>query len=168
MIGDRLPESTLLDLFAGTGAVGCEALSRGARSVHFVENSRTALKLIARNISLIPDGPSRSVIHPYNLGLGLPPPLGGADQAGRFDLIFADPPYGKGLSERILDVLDQSRCLHAGTLVIIEEKKRFQPKNELLSLYMIKERRYGDSVFYFYRPKPDDTNHNHNPVCRNE
>ncbi len=153
IIGTAVIDGNVLDLFAGTGALGCEALSRGAAGVVFIDNSRKALDLVAQNILLVDNGRKRSTLLLRDLGKGLKlagdllPPNG-------FDLVFADPPYDKGLAEMVLRSLDNCAILSPAALLIVEEHKRFLPPPDLQRLTMIDQRRYGDSLFTFFRPKP--------------
>ena len=149
ILGNRVINSRVLDLFAGTGAFGCEALSRGAQSSCFIENDTTALKLIEKNILLVPEGLQRSTVIKYNLNKGLPNQLFNT-QHSRFELIFADPPYLKGFSEKILNLLDSSSILSEQVLVIIEEKKNVALPLKFKHLTQFDVRRYGDSDFSFY------------------
>ena len=88
-----LENARILDLFAGTGALGCEALSRGAESVTFVDMSKQALTLIKKNIPLVPEGVRRSTVIQHDLRRSLPFPAIKAPDNQPFDLVFADPPY---------------------------------------------------------------------------
>jgi len=86
----------VLDLFAGTGALGLEALSRGAASVTFVENGRTGQRLIAENIAKLNAKAETKVLRSDATRLGAQPDT-------PFDLVFLDPPYGKGMGEKALE-----------------------------------------------------------------
>lgn len=102
----------VLDLFAGTGALGFEALSRGAAAAVFVENGRVGQKLIHDNIAKLGAQDQARLMRGDATRLGA---LSGA----RFDLVFLDPPYGKGLGERALDAVRD--WLEPGALVVWEE-----------------------------------------------
>lgn len=153
IIGAKVVDATVLDLFAGTGSFGCEALSRGAKSVVFIENNRGALELIAKNISLIPGGSARAKIVRYDLRNERNLQHLALNSEPAFDLVFADPPYQKGLSEKILHHIDNSTVLSKTVLVIIEEKKNIDLLNELANLTKVEARTYGDSLFSFFRLK---------------
>lgn len=150
IIAARIVDCRVLDLFAGTGAFGCEALSRGAAEVCFIDHAQVSLELIQKNIKLVPGGPEKSQVIRADLGKGLPqsclPRLAGS----HFDLIFADPPYLSELSVRILSALDNSSVLSPDPLIIIEERKNFSPPAQLRNLYLTNCRNYGESSFYFY------------------
>jgi len=153
IIGPEVIDAAVLDLFAGTGAFGCEALSRGAKSVAFIEYNRNALALIAKNVALIPGGIERAKIIRYDLRNKRNLQYLALNSASAFDLVFADPPYQKGLSEKILHHLDDSSVLSKTVLVIIEEKKNIDLIDELVNLSKVETRMYGDSLFSFYRMK---------------
>jgi len=139
--GDPLQGARVLDLFAGTGALGLEALSRGAAGVTFVDDGAVALGLIRRNIGLMRAGDRAEVIRRDATRLG---PLRGA----AFDLIFLDPPYGQGLGEAALVAARAGGWLAEGALIVWEEGRvpltpaGFDP---------VDQRRYGDTVVTLLR-----------------
>ena len=126
----------VLDLFAGTGALGLEALSRGAEAATFVENGRVALGLLRQNIALC--GVEAEVIarDARRLGKGAP-----------HDLIFLDPPYGKGLGEQALTAVLKGGWVAPGALIVWEESAAVQPPE---ALELIDERRFGDSFIRIF------------------
>lgn len=153
IIGLEVVDARVLDLFAGTGALGCEALSRGAHSAVFIDNSKTALELIRKNISLISKNSRSVTIIRHNLKKGLGLKLKASENDLQFDLVFADPPYQKGFSEIILHCLDNCAVLSKKVLVIIEEKKDVVLPDMLQNLVAEDSRSYGDTNFVFYRLK---------------
>lgn len=164
IIGSKVRNSEVLDLFAGTGALGCEALSRGAQSVTFVDLSRQALGLIKKNIALVPDGRQRSRIIQHDMRRSLP--FGGDHSSSiqPFNLIFADPPYQRGFTEKILFLLDNSTVLAQKVLIIIEEKKGVSLDMTLNNMFLDSCRCYGDSCFHFFRRKPLPTPEHSEPT----
>lgn len=104
----------VLDLFAGTGALGLEALSRGAKDVVFVENGRVAQKLIAQNVEKVRAEANTSVMRNDATTLG-------AWAAAPFDLVFLDPPYGKGMGQQALATAKTGGWLAQGALIVWEE-----------------------------------------------
>ena len=139
-----------MDLFAGTGAFGCEALSRGAARVYFIDHSKMSFDLIQKNITLVPDGKEKSRVIKCDLSRGLNQTCLSRFRSNRFDLVFADPPYLTELSTKILSALDNSSVLSADPLIIIEEQKNFTPPQRLKKLHLKDSRNYGESSFYFY------------------
>lgn len=137
--GDPVSGARVLDLFAGTGALGLEALSRGAEAVTFVENGRKALTLLRQNIALCRAEGRARVIAADARRPGICP---GAPH----DLVFLDPPYGKGLGEAALAAALAGGWIAPGGLVVWEESAPVTPPG---GLRLIEERRYGDTVIRF-------------------
>lgn len=150
IFGLRVNDSFVLDLFAGTGAFGCEALSRGAAHVAFVDKSRVSLELIDKNINLIPEGANKSTIFKFDLSKGITESFASHISDYPFDLVFADPPYLTHLSTTILSTLDKCCVLSEDPLIIIEERKNFNLPDKFDNLQRIDTRLYGESSFFFY------------------
>ena len=129
---DRL---RVLDLFAGTGALGLEALSRGAASVTFVDDGRVAQGLIRKNIALCRAEDRTALIRRSALKLGPNPDA-------PYDVIFLDPPYGKGLGEKALAVAEAGGWIAPGALIVWEESAPMQPP---LGYEVQGSRKYGDT-----------------------
>lgn len=106
---DRVVGATVLDAFAGTGALGLEALSRGAAHGHFIERDRAALAALRGNVAALG---AAATVHAAD---ALRPPPGVA-----CSLVFLDPPYGQGLVERALAALDAAGWIAADALVVAE------------------------------------------------
>lgn len=133
-LGNRVVGARVLDLFAGTGALGLEALSRGAASVTFVENGRAALGLLDRNIGLCRAGDAVRVVRRDATRPG---------EGAAHDLVFLDPPYGKGLGERAMAAAQSAGWLAPGALVVWEEAAAPVLPRWLAAL---DERRYGQTL----------------------
>ncbi|PWR25959.1 16S rRNA (guanine(966)-N(2))-methyltransferase RsmD [Zavarzinia aquatilis] len=114
-------EARVLDVFAGTGAMGLEAYSRGAARVVLIEKDGTALKLVTENVKRLRGEGACVVLGRDATKPGAPPPGFVADIA------FLDPPYGKGLCEAALSALDAGGWLSPGVLVIAEHDRREDP-----------------------------------------
>lgn len=136
----------VLDLFAGTGALGIEAYSRGASRVVFVEKSRRvarALRARLAKLDLDPrDDDSISLVESDALR-AIRRLAGDAEQ--RFDLVFLDPPYAEGDREATLTALFSSGLLESGARVVVEGPKR-HPIAPLPGIRVVNERRYGDTL----------------------
>ncbi|MFW2366724.1 MAG: 16S rRNA (guanine(966)-N(2))-methyltransferase RsmD [Desulforhopalus sp.] len=154
ILGNRVHGARVLDLFAGTGALGLEALSRSADLVVFVDNSPQALQLVKKNIDICSTGLTekctiRVLRHDLTRNLPisklLPYTLSG------FDIIFVDPPYSRNISLSILDFLSESSLLARNGLLIIEERHNVDLPRNLPTLSCIDKRTYGETVFYFYQ-----------------
>jgi 16S rRNA (guanine966-N2)-methyltransferase len=138
-----------LDLYAGTGAVGIEALSRGAIKVYFVESSARVGDLVGTNLRSLGVKTGFEVIK-QDVARALPRLEA---QGASADIIFLDPPYR--LEEeyrRTLLSLGQSRLLKASSLVIAEHEKRFDPGEEFGKLRRYRKLIQGDAGLSFYRP----------------
>jgi 16S rRNA (guanine966-N2)-methyltransferase len=131
----------VLDLFAGTGALGLEALSRGASHVTMVENGRVALGLIARNIALTGSAEETTVIR---RDAAKP----GANPGPACDLVFLDPPYGRGLGEKALAAARAGGWIAPGALVVWEESAAI-PAPEGFAVQ--DSRKYGDTFVTLLR-----------------
>ena len=147
VVAPRIPDSVWLDLFAGSGAVGIEALSRGARSVSFVESSSAAARTIRKNLHTLDIEDGFEVIEREAATA-----LRMLDaQAVSYDFCFLDPPYRKmGDYEQILGFLSQSRLITPESHVIAEHDKHFDPGTEFGSLRRHRVLRQGDAVLSFY------------------
>lgn len=119
MLQNDLYGSTFLDLFSGSGAIGIEALSRGAKEAVFIENGSRQLECIRENLK-ITDLEDRTKILPCDVLSGLKE-LEGAGI--RFDFVFMDPPYHHEYERHVLDALKDSPLIDGGTLIITEASK---------------------------------------------
>jgi 16S rRNA (guanine(966)-N(2))-methyltransferase RsmD len=127
---------SFLDSFAGTGAVGIEAISRGARSVSFIEKDVSILK---KNLQLLEAGAYRLIEADFLR----------AKLSGTFDVIFLDPPYGLYPTERLLKHVAAKGLLNPGGRLVYEESIRTPFNAEGTGFTVEKERRYGDTVLYY-------------------
>lgn len=147
--GERVAESRFLDLFAGTGSVGLEALSRGAARATFVEALPEALRILRANLR--------------ELGLQARARVLAQDvfralkrlEGERFDLVFVGPPYGRGLAERALAALAQADLVCEGGLVAVEVFFKEQLAARYGALTERDRRRYGDNLLVFYARMKD-------------
>lgn len=132
---DVLEQAHVLDLFAGTGALGLEALSRGAAHVTFVDQGRVAAKLLSQNIAKLKAADETRFIK--RDARVLPPNDGPA-----CTVVFLDPPYGKDLGAPALLAAEKAGWLTSGALVVWEESSPIEPPNG----YTLEDRRtYGDT-----------------------
>lgn len=153
ILGAKVTGARFLDLYAGTGAVGIEALSRGAAAVTMVESA--SVELIRKNLARLPHAAGAQLTHVIR---------GGVEQAARtlcqrgerYDIIFADPPWDAGLEGETLraaaPLLEEE-----GVLILEARHKTAAPSPEGMCgahgtpLTLTQSRRYGDTVFHFYR-----------------
>jgi len=142
--GDPITGARVLDLFAGTGALGIEAISRGATFTLFVDNGAEARALLRNNVEALGLGGVTKVYRRDATNLGPVHPV------EPFSLVFLDPPYGKGLAEQALASLRDGGWLTSGALLVVEEAKAAQlaaPDG----FTELERRIYDDTVFVFLR-----------------
>jgi 16S rRNA (guanine966-N2)-methyltransferase len=143
ILGERVGGAVFLDLFAGAGGIGIEALSRGAERVTFVDVSHDSLRVVMQNIEELGLG-NRSEVVLLQAELFLKKP------SGPYDIVFLDPPYADNMRP-LLELLAGAGVLMPDSIVITEHfKKQSSPGNAgCLTLY--REARYGDTVLAFYK-----------------
>jgi len=142
------PGERVLDLFAGTGALGIEALSRGAPNAFFVEESPRSCTVLQRNIEACHLTDQAEVLmREVEAGLKVL-----EKRRGSFDLIFLDPPYGKGLACRTLQALTRISLLSPDALIVAEHSPN-EDLTSIPSLERIDWRKYGGTEVSIFRPK---------------
>jgi 16S rRNA (guanine(966)-N(2))-methyltransferase RsmD len=145
-LGD-LSNARVVDLFAGSGALGIEALSRGASFVDFVEAARPAREVLERNLAALELG-ERARIWPIRLPQGLGR-LAGA--LARADLVLADPPYGGDESRALLEALAVPGRLKAGARLVLERHQKDDVPSRVGAVELLRERQYGETVVNLYQ-----------------
>lgn len=141
-----LDGATVLDLYAGSGALGLEALSRGAGSVVLVESSPRVLAVLRANLAAVDLPGGRVVAGSVPTVVAGPPPAG-------FDLVLADPPYATPVEE-VVDVLGSlvdGNWLAPGAVVVVERSSREAPFAWPTPLTALRERRYGEAMLRYGR-----------------
>ena len=141
----EVEDLNVVDLFAGSGALGLEALSRGAAFCLFVETAGPALTALRANIEALGAGPRAAVRGRDAARLG-PRPAGRAP----FGLAFLDPPYARGLGETALETLKSGGWLAPGALVVFERGSS-EPAPEAPGFDVLDERRYGAARTWFLK-----------------
>ena len=144
---DPIADSRVLDLFAGTGALGLEAHSRGAAFVLFVDDGAEARALLRGNVDALGAGGATKVYRRDATRLGPAHPM------EPYSLLFLDPPYGKGLAERALTSAKEGGWLTPDALVVVEEAAGvdFAAPH---GFEEIERREYGDTQVVFLKPAP--------------
>jgi len=146
-LAPQLAGARCLDLFAGTGALGLEALSRGAASAVFVEQSARAVDVLRRNVAALAADNARVIKADALDYLG-------RDDAGPFDVVFLDPPFAADLLDDLCRLLDQGSMLAKGAHVYIEED-RARPNAHLPDGWQIARTKDAGNVRYsLVRPGP--------------
>ena len=147
-----LAGSRVLDLYAGSGAVGLEALSRGAEHVLLVENGARAARVIRQNIDAIGLPGAMVVTDRVERVLARGPAQApGGDGAARYDVVFADPPYALAEEDvsRMLALLAAGAWLAPGALVIVERATRSGPVRWPDGFVPDRARKYGEATFWY-------------------
>lgn len=142
----------VVDLFAGSGALGIEALSRGAAAAHFVERDRSALEALEGNLEDLAAG-ERARIWRLSLPAGLERLAG---VLGEADLVLADPPYGGNEARELLDGLGRPGRLRAGARVVLEHHAKDPVPERAGRLERTRERRYGETSVSWYVARGDE------------
>ena len=147
VLGNRLANSRMLDLYAGTGAVGIEALSRGAAHVTSVESDREALQLLRQNMQICQIGDA-CTLRPQAVEEFLRNP---SQWSGPYDIVFADPPYSDVQAcSTLLAELAADRLFSSDSWLIIEHMTRTTLPLSLGSMQFLRGYRYGDTTLSVY------------------
>ena len=148
MIQDNIKDSIVLDLFAGSGNLGIEAISNGAKLAYFIDNNPEVIKVLNQNISSLDiKSKSRVVLSDWKKALN-----NFSKENKKFDLIFIDPPYAYDVYEKILDKVNTLNLLTEEGLLIMEHHNLKLPQEyDKLTLY--KERNYGNKQINIYKYK---------------
>jgi 16S rRNA (guanine(966)-N(2))-methyltransferase RsmD len=144
----ELNHSVWLDLFAGTGAIGIEAISRGARQVYFVESGKKHARLLRENLAALGISTGYEV-QEREVSKALPL----LESTGVVcDFCFLDPPYQRrGAYEQTLGYISQSRLLQPSSIVIAEHEKKFDPAERFGAVVRYRRLDQGDASLSFYR-----------------
>jgi 16S rRNA (guanine966-N2)-methyltransferase len=145
IVADECPGASVLDLYAGTGALGLEALSRGAVRAVFVERGKDALAALAHNVrALGQEARARVLAVPVERAVRAL-----LLEGARFDLVFADPPYADVKSGAVATAGDYVALLAPGATLVLEHAQRDAPPS-LPGLAFVRTRTYGDTSLSFY------------------
>ena len=144
ILSNDIPGARVLDLFAGSGALGIEALSRGAEECVFVDHSRQSISLIRKNLAACGAGDEAKVLNgDYRRIL--------AGLSGSFDVIIMDPPYGQGLMDEAFRLIGEHGLLAEDGIIVCEHRKEEVLPEEICGFVREKERRYGIVKLTIYR-----------------
>jgi 16S rRNA (guanine(966)-N(2))-methyltransferase RsmD len=137
MAGERMPGAVVLDVFAGTGNLGLEALSRGAEYCYFCDCSADSIAIVRKNVALC-GMEARAKL----LTGGFEKTLSGVKRA--VDVVFMDPPYHKELYVKCLSLIERNKILADDGLVITEHDAKLPFPDTMGGFVKLKEKRYGD------------------------
>ena len=143
-LGDFIEGKKVLDLYAGTGALGIEALSRGADKVVFVEKDFLCVQAIEKNVSQFKDVQTEIVYLDVITALGL---LRGS----KFDVVFMDPPYKESVIKSVLKELLNCDIVKSNSVVIVEHHKKEVIRDEVGDFILLKQKKYGETVISVFQ-----------------
>ena len=143
----RLPDARVLDLFAGAGGVGLEALSRGATHATFVERDPRAIAALRQNVAALGvRGQTRLLQIDVERALDRL-----AAESARFDIVFLDPPYEADLVQATLDRLGARAVMAAEAVVVAQHLTKRAPASATGALVAVRQRRFGETTLTFFR-----------------
>lgn len=150
LLQNDIYDSICVDLFAGTGSLGLEALSRGARRCYFCDNARASLNLIKNNIKTCGAG-EKSIVLAGDYTKTL------TRIKEKADIFFLDPPYAAGLYEKCLEQIETLDLLNEEGIIIAEHGKYDEVPEQVGRLIKVKERRYGKILVSIYQYQSEET-----------
>ncbi len=152
ILSGRMEGACFLDAFAGTGAVGIEALSRGARRCVFVESDRRAARILAENVASVGAGDrARILTRPFSTVV-----KSLASEEGAFDVVFLDPPFGAGAILGALRRVSSARLLRPQGILVAQHDARMDLPAREGGLALARSLRYGSSRLTFFTPRGEE------------
>lgn len=151
VLAPRIAECSFLDICAGSGAVGLEAISRGARQVTFIDNSRRACSVIGANVGTLGVETGTTVIN-RDAAAALKQL---AKEGKQFDIVFFDPPYAADIYDAVMRLLGEQPLLSAGAIIVAEHRAETPPGDRYGRLSMYRELKQGESALAFYMTGDD-------------
>ena len=149
IIGTKIVGTRVLDLFAGTGNLGLEAWSRGAEKVVFIDESQASLQLVRSNITKAKAENETKVLK----GNAVKVIADLAARGERFDFVFCDPPYNKGLPAQIIEQVAKYEIVVPGGYLVVEHSQHEILPELPLKLEIIRSEKYGETLISFLRCK---------------
>ena len=149
IIGTKIVGTRVLDLFAGTGNLGLEAWSRGAEKVVFIDESQASLQLVRSNIAKAKAEKETTVIK----GNAVKVIADLSTRGERFDFIFCDPPYNKGLPAQIIEQVAKYDIVAPGGYLVVEHSQHEILPELPIKLEIIRSEKYGETLISFLRCK---------------
>lgn len=162
IVKDRVAGTSVLDLFAGSGSLGIEAFSRGAKSVVFIDLQKRCTDTIKKNLRELRIDPGRNVQVYHNDAFKAIKKLG--ELKSRFDLIFLDPPYYDNVIRKCLIYICNHDILNHPNLVICEHFKKELMPDTIECLVRSRQARYGDTTLTLYTGKRDNESGIHRDI----
>jgi 16S rRNA (guanine(966)-N(2))-methyltransferase RsmD len=146
ILGATVIDSSFLDLFGGTGGIGIEALSRGAKQVVFVDADIKSVKVLKGNLEHMNIKDAVEVLHmDYSTAIGKL-----YRSKSEFNIIFIDPPYSIGVAQNALTEIDKNPILAEAGVIIVEHDSKDEMPQVVGKLYMYRSKQYGKTILSFY------------------
>jgi 16S rRNA (guanine(966)-N(2))-methyltransferase RsmD len=146
ILAPHITKSSFLDVCAGSGAIGAEAISRGAQQVTFIDNSRRACSVIEANLRTLGAEHEATIIN-RDAAAALKQL---AKEGKQFDIVFFDPPYASDIYDTVMRLLDEQPLLSNDAIVIAEHRVKAPPKDQYGRLRMYRALKQGESALAFY------------------
>lgn len=146
ILAPRMPYSKFLDLFSGSGGIGIEAISRSANEVVFVDGSTESINALKNNLQLLKLEEGFKILHNDVFDA-----LDGFENTKKFDIIFMDPPYNKGVYQKVLEKISELHILEADGIIAVERHVEDLYENLPKNIELVKERKYGSIVLSFFQ-----------------
>lgn len=150
MIQNHIEDARVLDLFSGTGNLGLEALSRGAKEVLFVEKSKKSIQILEKNLAKL------KVEEPYRIQQKDVISFLKSYDGEPFDIIFADPPFTEKMAHDVMLAAGASRIFHPQSLMMIESARRERIEDDYSPLIRYDVREFGDKLLSFYQQRSEE------------
>ena len=150
ILGERIVEAYFLELFAGSGSVGIEALSRGAKAVVFVDSNNQCIRTIKENLEHLGFGTCTKAVTLLRLD-AFKAITFLHKQRQKFNIIFLDPPYYRGWVKKSLINLARYDILKRNGVIVAEHSRRDSLPQNIEGLRLIQQRRYSDTILSFYK-----------------
>ena len=150
MVQSYLPDGVVIDCFAGTGSLGLEAVSRGARHVYFIDKDKASIRLVKENVAYCGVGDRATILWAdYERALGK------VDQQA--DVIFLDPPYDAGIIEDVIGCIIEKDRLAEDGIIVCEHSFYDSMPEEISGLTVLKSKKYGKiGITVYHRPIEED------------
>jgi 16S rRNA (guanine(966)-N(2))-methyltransferase RsmD len=148
MIAPEIEDAIVADLFCGSGNLGLEALSRGAKKCFFVDTSRDALKIVKENLQSLDMADRADIVR-----LRLPDGLTNLRGLEKITILLADPPYGTPLSSKLLETISKLDLLKSGCLLVVEHSGKSKISFDHKTFVLLREKKFGQSEVLILRKK---------------
>ncbi len=148
MLAHEIPDSIVVDMFCGSGNLGLEALSRGAKKCYFIDLSKDSLKVTRENVHHLEYDEKAELLR-----LKLPDALGRFAELKTADLVFADPPYGSDLGTKVLGAVSRDNLAGKDTILVVEHSGKNKVKWDQRYFELLKEKKFGQTDVIILRKK---------------